>query len=67
MSHDQPRRTAPCPGPLGGRRGFLRFGLAATGSLALPAVLRLRAEHPLPGGRRTAVIMVWLPGGCSHI
>ncbi len=67
MSHDQPRRTAPCPGPLGGRRGFLRFGLAATGSLALPDVLRLRAEHPLPGGRRTAVIMVWLPGGCSHI
>jgi len=56
-----------CPGP-GGRRHFLQAGLAGVGSLSLPGLLRLRAELPAPtGGDPTAVIMVWLPGGCSHI
>ena len=56
-----------CPGP-GGRRHFLQAGLAGLGSLSLPGLLRLRAEQPAPtGGEPTAVIMVWLPGGCSHI
>jgi hypothetical protein len=60
------------PGP-GGRREFLRIGLAAGGGLAgsgltLPGMLRLRAESPLEKPREsTAVILVWLPGGCSHI
>ena len=50
------------------RREFLRAGLAGFASLSLPGVLRLRAESPAREGRKkTAVIMVWKPGGCSHI
>ena len=34
-------------------------------------MLRLRAESPLATSEqrteKTAVIMVWLPGGCSHL
>lgn len=56
-----------CAGPES-RRGFLRMGLAGFATLSLPAVLRLRAasgsENP---SEKTAVIMVWKPGGCSHI
>jgi uncharacterized protein (DUF1501 family) len=48
------------------RREFLRAGLAAFGSLSLPGLLRLRAEAPSPGAR-TAVIVVWLRGGGSHL
>ena len=51
------------------RREFLRAGLAGMASLSLPGLLRLRAasaasktDHP-----RTAVILVWLRGGCSHL
>ena len=67
-----------CPGPssLGAesRRGFLRAGLAGFASLSLPGILRLQAQNPLhaaetsgTGREKTAVIMVWQPGGCSHI
>lgn len=50
------------------RREFLRAGLAAFGSLSLPGLLRLRAEVGLPrNGERTAVIVVWLRGGASHL
>ncbi len=50
------------------RRDFLRAGLAAFGSLSLPGLLRLRAEVPAPSPRaRTAVIVVWLRGGGSHL
>src|SRR5438105_3626853 len=50
------------------RRAFLRAGLAAFGSLSLPGLFRLRAEAALPPGRqRTAVILVWLRGGGSHL
>src|SRR5262249_1194404 len=50
------------------RREFLRAGLAAFGSLSLPALFRLRAEAALPATReRTAVIIVWLRGGGSHL
>lgn len=58
-----------CPGP-GSRRGFMRMGLAGFASLSLPGMLRLRAETQQPGDNskeKTAVIMVWKPGGCSHI
>jgi hypothetical protein len=56
-----------CPGPVA-RRQILQFGLGGFTSLSLPGMLRLRAESPrADGGGRTAVIMVWLPGGCSHI
>ncbi len=67
-----------CPGPNSqpstSRRGFLQAGLAGFASLSLPGILRLKAQNSLlaaePGGSRhekTAVIMVWQPGGCSHI
>lgn len=58
-----------CPGP-GGRRGFMRMGLAGFASLSLPGMLKLRAENQQSGENnkeKTAVIMVWKPGGCSHI
>src|SRR6056300_995902 len=60
-----------CPGPMfDQRRGFLRMGLAGFASLSLPGMLRLRAASPRDEAdqkERTAVIMVWKPGGCSHI
>ena len=66
-----------CPGPFGrmpvphagamGRRELLRIGMAGLGGLSLPGILRARAETPAAGKQPTAVIMVWLPGGASHI
>ncbi len=66
-----------CPGPSGpftsGRRSFLQAGLAGFATLSLPQILRLRAESSLAANeaagtpKKTAVIMVWQPGGCSHI
>ena len=63
-----------CPGPqmfgTPARRGFLKMGLAGFNSLSLPGLLRLRAnaaEPPTESTEKTAVIMVWKPGGCSHI
>jgi hypothetical protein len=59
--------AARCAGPLS-RRHVLQVGLGGFTSLSLPGMLRLRAESPRSGtAPRTAVIMVWLPGGCSHI
>lgn len=55
-----------CPGPQT-RRGFMRMGLAGFATLSLPGLLRLRADSPQQDGEKTAVIMVWKPGGCSHI
>jgi uncharacterized protein (DUF1501 family) len=50
------------------RREFLRIGLAGFGGLSLPALLRLQAEAaPAATRERTAVIIVWLRGGCSHL
>jgi uncharacterized protein (DUF1501 family) len=50
------------------RREFLRVGLAAFGSLSLPGLLRLRAETGGEASREhTAVIVVWLRGGMSHL
>src|SRR4051812_15644597 len=49
------------------RRAFLRAGLAAFGSLSLPGLYRLRAAAPGGARERTAVILVWLRGGCSHL
>jgi hypothetical protein len=57
-----------CSGPLTSRRAFMQIGLTGFASLGLPGLLRLRAENALkPASERTAVIMVWLPGGLSHI
>ena len=56
-----------CRGPLG-RRGFMQVGLTGFASLSWPGLLRLRAENALkPDHEKTAVIMVWLPGGLSHV
>ena len=69
-------QTHHCAGPMGQqmsgmqRRSFMRMGLAGFTSLSLPGMLRLRAAAPSSGlGSKspTAVIMVWKPGGCSHL
>ena len=50
------------------RRGFMQIGLTGFATLGWPGLLKLRAENALkPASERTAVIMVWLPGGLSHI
>jgi uncharacterized protein (DUF1501 family) len=50
------------------RREFLRFGLTGLGSLSLPGLLRLRAATAATGSQpRTALILVWLRGGASHL
>lgn len=47
------------------RREFLRTGLAG---LSLPQLLALRARAGTPStGDRTALIVVWLQGGASHL
>lgn len=46
----------------------MRMGLAGFASLSLPGLLRLRAETTAQRPeKKSAVIMVWKPGGCSHI
>ena len=70
--------VVPCPGPTtfgtNERRGFLRMGLAGFASLSLPGLLRLQtasaqeaSADAKPNREKSAVIMVWKPGGCSHI
>jgi hypothetical protein len=70
--------SVPCAGPaafgLAGRRGFLRMGLAGFANLSLPGILRLQHAMAQPNERssnasreKTAIIMVWKPGGCSHL
>ncbi len=71
------RSSRSCPGPQAtvftGRRAFMKFGLAGAG-LTLPGLLRLRAAasetevgQSVPSRSGKAVILVWQPGGCSHI
>lgn len=65
------RCMGPSPFGVSGRRGFIRMGLAGFAGLSLPGILRLQAASAANNGARdgekTAVIMVWKPGGCSHI
>lgn len=49
------------------RRAFLKLGMAGFGSLALSDMYRLRAQAPTPTSERTAIIIVWLRGGQSHL
>lgn len=50
------------------RREFLRVGLSGFAALSLPGLLQLRAQTSKPAGREnTAVILVWLRGGPSHL
>jgi hypothetical protein len=59
--------SAACPGPLE-RREFLRFGLVGLGGLTLPELLRRRATAESPRPRQdTALLVVWLHGGASHL
>jgi uncharacterized protein (DUF1501 family) len=56
-----------CAGPMS-RRSFMQIGLAGMATLSWPGLLRLRAENALkPVGERKSIIMVWLPGGMSHV
>lgn len=48
------------------RRDFFQAGALALGSLSLADVLRLRVQGNVQRSPRS-VIMVWLPGGPSHI
>jgi len=75
---DDALSTSICPGPHSAgatsRRGFLQAGLAGFATLSLPGILRLQAMNRLHAGEgtessreKTAVIMVWQPGGCSHL
>ncbi len=68
---------AVCRGPsglIGPRRTFLQAGLAGLTTLSLPGMLKLRAQQALEAGEssptsraKTAVIMIWQPGGMSHL
>jgi uncharacterized protein (DUF1501 family) len=50
------------------RREFLRVGLSGFASLSLPGLFRLRAQDPQRANHEhTAVILVWLRGGPSHL
>jgi uncharacterized protein (DUF1501 family) len=65
------RKTVSCreiaPQPMG-RREFLRCGIAGLTSLSLPALMKLRAEAGVVAAReRTALVVVWLHGGASHL
>lgn len=73
---DQAKSQRVCPGPIataGHRRAFLQAGLAGFATLSLPGILRLQSQNRLLAAERnsarekTAVIMVWQPGGCSHL
>jgi uncharacterized protein (DUF1501 family) len=52
------------------RREFLRVGLAGLPGLALPGLLAMRARAGVRSGNagdRTALLVVWLQGGASHL
>src|SRR5215469_16496358 len=50
------------------RRSFLRLGVAGLASVGLPQLLRAREESAAGGSRKdTAVILIWLDGGPSHM
>jgi uncharacterized protein (DUF1501 family) len=57
-----------CAGPLALRRSFMQIGLTGMATLSLPGLLKLRAENAAsPKSERKSIIMVWLPGGMSHV
>ena len=56
-----------CAGPMS-RRSFMQIGLSGMAALSWPGLLRLRAENAhKPSSERKSIIMVWLPGGMSHV
>ncbi|MBN8419843.1 MAG: DUF1501 domain-containing protein [Verrucomicrobia bacterium] len=63
----QPPSLVRCAGPMQ-RRAFMQFGLTGMATLSWPSLLKLRAANAsLPRSERKSIIMVWLPGGQSHI
>ena len=60
-----------CSGPIGarriGRREVLRAGLTGFTSLSLPGLYKLRARAAAKPKQSTAIILVWLRGGASHL
>ena len=63
LTFQGPRRAF-CDGV--GRRDFLTLGALGAG-LTLADALRLKAAGPAPRSRPKSVIMVYLPGGPSHL
>ena len=63
-------RNQVCSGPPS-RREFLQLGFGGFAGLSLPGLFRLQAEasqvERTKPSERTAVILVWLPGGASHL
>ena len=49
------------------RREILRAGLTGFSLLGLADILRARAATAAPQGEKTAIILVWLRGGASHL
>ena len=51
------------------RRSFLELGMAGMASLALPDILRAKESSHAAGrsAKDTAVILIWLDGGPSHL
>ena len=64
-SNGKSNAVSVCPGPIK-RREFLRIGLSGFATLSLPGLFQLRAATEKPKAR-TAVILVWLRGGASHL
>ncbi len=49
------------------RREFLRAGLTGFSGLSLAGLYNLRAQAAAASAEKTAVILVWLRGGASHL
>src|SRR5262245_55306407 len=49
------------------RRNFLKIGSLALGGLTLADLLRLNAQASVPRTGHKSVIMIYLPGGPSHM
>ncbi len=66
-SNGKSNAVSVCPGPIK-RREFLRIGLSGFATLSLPGLFELRARAATEKPKaRTAVILVWLRGGASHL
>ena len=66
----EPRCSGPVSrsrGDRANRRELLRIGLTGFSSLSLPALYRLKAEAGTTTNEATAIILVWLRGGASHL
>ncbi len=67
VTKGKPDSVSVYPGPIK-RREFLRIGLSGFATLSLPGLLQLRARAATVNPKdKTAVILVWLRGGASHL